>query len=200
MDSFQGEVVQLWQLRRGCVRTNEGSSLCHRNHESPSSHSRQSGQGCQQQRIYGWLRGEDSDLTEINRAVETTFSFRFCPFSCHLMKPALEKPGSWVARRVGAKAGPAGARQGTHRRDACCPRMRPTNTSHTSAATPALAPFQRGPRSSCRDCPLHGQVDNGGAWGWGLETRAGTEPGLGSPPSAHKATGGGRWVLAWEGD
>ena len=47
-----------------------------------------------------------------NRAVETTFSFRFCPLPCHLLKAALEKPGSRGAKRSGGKeAGPAGARR-----------------------------------------------------------------------------------------
>lgn len=56
--------------------------------------------------------GEDSDLTERNRAVETTFSFRFCPLPCHLLKAALEKPGSQGAKRSGGQeAGPVEARR-----------------------------------------------------------------------------------------
>lgn len=164
--------------------TNEGSCPSHRNHNSPSSHPRPSGHSCQQEWIHGWLRGEDTGFTEGNGAVETIFSFRFRTL-CRLMKAALEKPGSWAAK-CGGKGRP-----GRHRLDAHCPPMSPTSAPHTSTATPALAPFQRGPRSSCRDCPLQGQMDNRGTWGGGLETGPGTAPGLGSPPSAHKATAGG---------
>ena len=176
-------MVRWCSSRRGCVRTDEGSCPSHRNHDSPSFHPRPSGHSCQHEWIYGWLRGEDSGFTEGNRAVETIFSFRFHTLCC-LMKAALEKPGSRAAKRGGK------GWHGRHRLDARCPPMSPTSAPHTSTATPALAPFQRGPCSSYRDRPLQGQVDNRGAWGGGLETGAGTAPGLGSPSSAHKATGG----------
>lgn len=179
-------MVRWCSSRRGCVRTNEGSCPSHRNHDSPSSHPRPSGHSCQQERIYGWLRGEDSGFTEGKRAVETIFSFRF-----RTLSPDEGSLGE--ARQPGSRAAKCGGKgwPGRHQLDAPCePHKRPTHKhGHTcpGSLSERTTFFLQGPPSS----RASGQQ---GRMGRGPGDRGRDRTGVGLPifcSQSHR--GGGCW-------
>lgn len=180
MDSFQGEVVQL--SSSGDVSGLMGVLSLSQESQLPISTPDCLGTAVSKNRFM-----EDSDLTERNRAVETTFSFRFCPLPCHLLKAALAKPGSRGQSAVGAKRlAPSEARQDAPARSTLSPYMSPTPL--LAAARPPWLPF-REDHLLPAGTGLFGQVDNRASLG-GPGGQAGTEPGLGSPPSAPQSHGG----------